>query len=111
MKTRSILNALIGAWFTSAPWVIGFADQSGALSLSTFFGIIQVIVSLWGFDKPGWSAWQNWISVITGVWFIIFPFIYSLTNGEVWSSLILGSITIIFSLLNLGTNLYSKAVG
>jgi len=31
MKTRGILNALIGAWFTSAPWVIGFADQSGAL--------------------------------------------------------------------------------
>ena len=110
MKTRGMLNALIGAWFTSAPWVIGFADQSGALSLSTFFGIIQIIVSLWGLDKHGWSAWQNWISAITGVWFVIFPFIYSLTNGEVWSSVILGLITIIFSLWNLGTNLDSKAV-
>ena len=103
MKTRGILNALIGAWFTSAPWVIGFADQSGALSLSTFWGIIQIIVSLWGSDKPGWNSWQNWISVITGVCFIIFR--------EVWSSVILGLITIIFSLWNLGTNSDSKAVG
>jgi hypothetical protein len=111
MKTRGTLNALIGVWFTSAPWVIGFADQSGALSLSTFFGIIQIIVSVWGSDKPGWNSWQNWISVITGVWFVIFPFIYSLTNGELWSSVTLGLITIIFSLWNLGTNSDSKAVG
>ncbi|MGN2275082.1 SPW repeat domain-containing protein [Priestia megaterium] len=111
MKTRGTLNALIGVWFTIAPWVIDFADQSGALSSSTFFGIIQIIASLWGSDKSGWNSWQNWISVITGVWFVIFPFIYSLTNGEVWSSLILGLITIIFSLWNLGSNSHSKAVG
>ncbi|WP_423228503.1 SPW repeat domain-containing protein [Priestia megaterium] len=91
--------------------MIGFGDQSGALSLSTFFGLIQIIVSLWGSDKPGWSSWQNWVSVITGVWFVVFPFIYSLANGEVWSSVTLGLITIILSLWNLGTNSDSKAIG
>lgn len=111
MKTRSYLNALIGVWFIIAPWVIGFSDQSGALWSSIIFGIIQIIVSLWGSDKPGWNSWQNWVSVITGVWFVIFPFIYSLTNGEVWSSVILGLITIVFSLWNLGTSSNAKAVG
>lgn len=111
MKTRGYLNALIGVWFIIAPWVIGFSDQSGALWSSIIFGIIQIIVSLWGSDKPGWSSWQNWISVITGVWFVIFPFIYSLTNGETWSSVILGLITIVFSLWNLGSNSNAKAVG
>ena len=38
MKLRGILNALIGVWFTIAPWAIGFADQSGALSSSIIFG-------------------------------------------------------------------------
>ncbi|AKO93224.1 SPW repeat protein [Priestia filamentosa] len=111
MKTRGILNALIGVWFIIAPWVIGFSDQSGALWSSIIFGIIQVIVSLWGADKPGWNSWQNWISVITGVWFVAFPFIYSLTDGAVLSSVILGLITIVFSLWNLGSKLNSKAEG
>ena len=111
MKLRGNLNALIGVWFIIAPWAIGYSDQSGALWSSIIFGIIQVIVSLWGYDKPGWNSWQNWISAITGVWFIIFPFIYSLTNGEVWSSVVLGLITIIFSLWNLGSNSGSKAAG
>ncbi|MCM3774146.1 SPW repeat protein [Priestia aryabhattai] len=104
METRSILIALIGAWFILAPWVVGFSDQSGALWSSIIFGIIQIIVSLWVCNKPGWTSWQNWVSVLTGVWFVIFPFIYSLTNEEIWSSIILGIITIILSLLNLGSN-------
>lgn len=111
MKTRGYLNALIGVWFIIAPWVMGFSDQSGALWSSIIFGIIQIIVSLWGSDKPGWNSWQNWVSVITGVWFVIFPFIYSLTDGEVWLRVILGLITILFSLWNLGSNSNAKAVG
>ncbi|WP_454871081.1 hypothetical protein [Priestia megaterium] len=54
----------------------------------------------------------RWIlNVLISVWFFIFTFIYSLTNGEVWSSVILGLITMIFSLWNLESNSESKAVG
>ena len=28
MKTRGILNALIGVWFTSAPWIIEVGGQA-----------------------------------------------------------------------------------
>lgn len=110
MKARSTLNALIGVWFIIAPWVFGFSDQTGALWLSGVFGIIQIIAAGLGYDKTGWNSWQNWVSVITGVWFVIFPFIYSLTDGAVWSSVILGLFTILFSLWNLGSNSNSKAV-
>ncbi|CAK8583447.1 SPW repeat protein (plasmid) [Priestia megaterium] len=110
MKTRGILNALIGAWFIIAPWVIDSSDQAGAFWSSIIFGIIQLIASLWGYDKPGWNSWLNWISVITGAWFVISPFIYSLTNEEFGPSVILGLITIIFSLWNLGSNSESKSV-
>ncbi len=110
MKTRSTLNALIGVWFIIAPWVFDFSDQTGALWLSVVFGIIQIIAAWWGYDKPGWNSWQNWVSVITGVWFVIFPYIYSIANEAVWSSVILGLFTILFSLWNLGSNSSSKAV-
>nr|WP_308201770.1 SPW repeat protein [Priestia megaterium] len=94
----------MGVWFILAPLAVGFSNQLDAVWSSIIFGGIQVIVSLWGYDKPGWNSWKNWVSVITGVWFVIFPFLYSLTNGEIWSSVTLGIVTIIFSLLNLGSN-------
>ena len=111
VKTSGIINAVIGIWFVIAPWMLGFSYDAGATSASIVFGSLQVIMSFWGVTKPGWNSWQNWISAITGVWFILFPFIYSLTNGEVWSSVVLGLITIIFSLWNLGSNSGSKAAG
>ncbi|KMY51578.1 SPW repeat protein [Peribacillus loiseleuriae] len=110
MKTRSVLNALIGVWFFIAPWVLGFSDQTGALWLSVVFGIIQIIAAWCGYNKSGWNSWQNWVSVVTGVWFVIFPFIYSISNGAVWSSVILGLVTILFSLWNMGSNSNSNAV-
>jgi hypothetical protein len=103
MKTRSTVNALIGVWFIIAPWIVGFSDNSGAVWTNVIFGLIQLVVSFWGYEKPGWCAWQNWVSTITGLLFIIFPFAFTLTNGEVWSSVILGLITTIFSLWNLGS--------
>ncbi|MCJ7842539.1 SPW repeat protein [Lederbergia sp. NSJ-179] len=110
MKVRSALNALIGIWFFIAPWVMGFSDESGALWLSLIIGAIQIIAALWGYSQSGgWNSWQNWISFITGVWFIIFPFIYSLSSGEVWTSVVLGIITAILSLWNLGSTSNSKA--
>ncbi|MFF2449638.1 SPW repeat protein [Neobacillus sp. NPDC058068] len=111
MQMRSLLNALIGIWFFIAPWVMGFSDQSGALWLSLILGAIQFIVALWGYSKSGWDSWQSWISLITGIWFIIFPFIYSLSDGEVWSSVILGILTALFSLWNLGSKASSNAAG
>ncbi|WP_212031177.1 SPW repeat protein [Cytobacillus depressus] len=110
MKIRSLLNALIGIWFFIAPWVMDFSDQSGALWLSLIFGAIQVICALCGYDKFGWRSWQNWIVLLTGIWFIIFPFIYSLSDGVVWSSVILGIITAVFSLWNMGSTSNSTEI-
>ncbi|WP_439332245.1 hypothetical protein [Priestia megaterium] len=50
------------------------------------------------------------MSLITGLWFILFPFIYSLTGGIVWLSLILGLMTVLFSLWSLNSKAKLKAV-
>ncbi|MFP7732407.1 SPW repeat protein [Priestia aryabhattai] len=110
MKTRGFVNAVIGIWFILAPWMLGFSYDAGATSSSIVFGILQVIMSSWGANKPGWNSWQNWISLITGLLFILFPFIYSLTDGVLWSSIILGLMTVIFSLWSLSSKSKLKAV-
>ncbi|MBS4172604.1 SPW repeat protein [Bacillus sp. FJAT-49736] len=103
MKTRSTLNALIGVWFIIAPWVVGFSDQSGALWSSVVIGLIQVILSFWASGEAGWNSWKNWLTVITGAWFVLLPFVYSLSSGETWTSVILGLVTILFSFWNMGS--------
>jgi hypothetical protein len=103
MKTRNVLSALIGLWFIIAPWAVGFSDHSGAVWVSLIFGIVQLLVSLWAYGKSGWNVWQNWVTVITGILFIILPFSSSLSSGETWASVILGLLTVIFSFWNLGS--------
>jgi hypothetical protein len=104
MKVRSSINslaALIGVWFIIAPWVVNFSDDKGALWTSVIIGAIQLISSLLGFSGSGWTTWQNWVSLLAGVWFIIFPFVYSLNTGEIWASAVLGAVTVVISIWSL----------
>ncbi|MEK1828418.1 hypothetical protein AAAC51_03370 [Priestia megaterium] len=48
--------------------------------------------------------------LISGLWFVLFPFIYSLTDEVLWSSIILGLMTGLFSLWSLNSKLKLKAV-
>jgi hypothetical protein len=104
MKLRISINslaALIGVWFFIAPWVVNFSDNKDALWTSVIIGAIQLISSLLGFSGSGWTTWQNWISLLAGVWFIIFPFVYTLKTEEIWASVVLGAVTVIISLWSL----------
>lgn len=56
MKTRGVVNAVIGIWFVIAPWMLGFSYDAGATSSSIVFGTLQVITSFWGTTKPGWNS-------------------------------------------------------
>ncbi|GMA49947.1 hypothetical protein GCM10025857_13040 [Alicyclobacillus contaminans] len=102
MKWRNWINALIGIWFILAPWLLGFSHLSGATWTSVVIGLVQTAASIWAAyeEKVGWATWQNWVSLITGLWFIIQPFALSLTaNGaETWTGVILGIVTIILNL-------------
>ncbi|MCL6516252.1 SPW repeat protein [Alicyclobacillus sp.] len=102
MKWRNWLNAIIGVWFIIAPWVLGVSDVAGAVWTSVIFGAIQVIASVWAayVEEPSWRTWQNWVSFLTGVWFILQPFVLPLSGnaGETWTSVILGIVTAVLNL-------------
>jgi hypothetical protein len=105
VKAVNWIVALIGVWFIIAPWAMSFSSDSTAVWTSVIVGAIQVIVALWAAaieDAVGWGVWQLWIALLAGVWFIIQPFVMSHGSGELWTSLILGIITVILSLASLG---------
>ncbi len=107
MKWRNWLNALFGVWFVISPWALGFSSHQGALWTTLIIGIIQVIVAAWAAsveNSSGWKVWQTWVSLLTGIWFIIAPFTLSLSSmhSEVWTSVILGIVTAVLSLWTMG---------
>ncbi|GGJ06362.1 hypothetical protein GCM10010885_14400 [Alicyclobacillus cellulosilyticus] len=99
MQWRNGLSALIGVWFILAPWILGFSDRTAAVWTSVIIGAVQAIASIWIAVQReaahGWKTWQNWVSCLTGVWFILQPFVLSLSGlaGETWTSVILGIVT------------------
>lgn len=105
MKLRSIDNtivALIGIWFIIAPWIVGYSDDKGALWTSVIIGAVQLITSLWAFSSSGWGSWQSWISLLAGGWFIVFPFVYTVDTSVLWTSVILGAVTVLLNLVTMG---------
>ncbi|MDQ0189024.1 SPW repeat protein [Alicyclobacillus cycloheptanicus] len=105
MKWRNGLAALIGIWFIISPWVFSYSNDTGALWTSIVIGAIQLIVAAWAMgksDSSGWGTWQTWIYLLTGIWFIIQPFVYALSTGATWTTVILGAVTVILSLWTMG---------
>lgn len=101
MKWRNALAALIGIWFIISPWVFDYANNTAALWTSVVIGAVQLIVSAWAMAKSnssGWNVWQTWISLLTGIWFVVQAFVYSFDNATIWVTFILGAVTVILNL-------------
>lgn len=107
MKWRNGLAAIIGIWFIISPWIFDYSDQEGALWTSIIVGAVLLIVSGWAVclkDSSGWAVWQTWISLLAGVWFVIHPFVFSLESEALWTTVVLGAVTIILNLWTMATS-------
>ncbi|WP_010492092.1 SPW repeat domain-containing protein [Paenibacillus elgii] len=98
---RNLLAALIGLWFIGAPWILGFSDHSGALRSSMAAGFIELAFSLLALGKTGWGSWQHWIAFLTGVWFMMLPFVFSFGLGMTLFILVLGVATVLLNFYNM----------
>lgn len=78
MHLRNGLSALLGLLFMFSPWLFHFSHIEGVVVGSLVAGFVQLASSLLAVGKTGWNSWPNWLALIAGVWFIIFPFAFSL---------------------------------
>lgn len=108
VKWRNGLIAVLGAWFIVAPWFLGFSTHAGALWLSIILGAVQLLAaaSVWmrKDDATGYRVWQSWTTLVTGIWFILQPFVLALSQngGEAWTGVIFGAVTGALALWNMG---------
>lgn len=91
------IAALIGIWFIIAPWVLKIFDNSEIyVWISVIVGVVLLLSSLLSFKAAAWSM----LSTLAGIWFIAFPFIYTMGSAEKWSSVVLGAVAVFLNLTN-----------
>jgi FtsH-binding integral membrane protein len=101
------LSALIGVWFIISPWVLQFSHQKTALWTSVVLGAIQLIASVWAAqtrDAESTRMWMEAVSLVTGIWFVIQPFVFAQDTVTTWITAVLGVVTAILNLWGLLEN-------
>ncbi|UUZ86063.1 SPW repeat protein [Paenibacillus sp. P26] len=101
MHYRNGLSALIGLLFMFAPWWFQFGHVEGVVTSSLIAGFIQLAASLLAIGKTGWNSWQNWLALLAGVWFIIFPLAYMLDLLLSVMYIALGITTVLLNYFNM----------
>ncbi|KIL38939.1 membrane protein [Gordoniibacillus kamchatkensis] len=101
MHIRNGLSALIGLLFMLAPWWFDFSHIEGAVIGSLAAGFVQAVSSILAVGKTGWKSWPNWLSLIAGVWFIIFPFAFDLGVILAIMYLAFGIVTVLLNYYNM----------
>ncbi len=90
--------ALGAAWVAIAPFAVGFAVNSLAMTVHNV--IVGLIVVALGLRLAGAAerSGMSWIAVPLGVWMIISPFVVSLaasTPGLIWSNVVGGAVVVL----------------
>jgi hypothetical protein len=91
------LAAGLGVLLAAAPWWASFTDNGPALWTSIVLGLVQVLVSLSARGGKGWSSWPHWISLLCGVSFLIFPFLFHFSWGLAILYAVLGYSTVLLN--------------
>lgn len=100
------ISGLIGLAAIVAPYYFGYTDQNLIYWGSVGFGGIMLALTVFEFIDQDKGQWEYWVAALLGVGAIIAPFVFgfsSLTQA-LWTSLILGAVTLVVS----GTKLFSQ---
>ncbi|NHN31795.1 SPW repeat domain-containing protein [Paenibacillus agricola] len=107
MRTRNLIASAFGIWFIFAPWVLGLSNDSAIVFTSALFGVVQSVASCLALKKSSFNVLENWVSLLTGIWFAIFSISFSLSFSATWTIGVLGICTVCLNLWNMDSTLQS----
>jgi hypothetical protein len=67
------LSLLLAVWLFISPWAVGFADSPAPSWNAWIFGVATGVLALIGVST--FAAWEDWVSLIVGVWLFISPWV------------------------------------
>jgi hypothetical protein len=101
MVWQNVVDGLIGIWFIIAPWVLRLTYNPSEMWTSIAGGAILVVLagSAAAMPRARRQLAIQYITGLVGIWFIIAPWILSLTGRPdlTWTSIVGGLIVLILS--------------
>lgn len=88
------ITGFLGAGLALAPFLLGFADHSGALWANLLLGSLVAVVSMIGLASTTLDKrWEHWVLAVAGVAAFIAPFAFGYADHAqpLWAGLIVGA--------------------
>ena len=70
----------LGAWLFVSPWVLGYTKIAGAAANAYLIGAALVVFAIIALYAP--KVWEEWISLVLGLWLIISPWFMGFSPVE-----------------------------
>ncbi len=95
-----VANLVLGAFLFLSPWLFGFASQAGSWN-AWLSGI--VVAGLAIAALAAFATWEEWLSLIAGVWVAVSPWLvaFSAEAAATRLHLVIGVAVVVFSAVKL----------
>ncbi len=95
-----IVNAFLGLLVMASPSILQFEKIAADINYITGPLIITTaVIAMWEFNQN-----VRYFNVVTGVWLVIAPFIFSFSTAALTTDLILGLLVILFAFIKVNVS-------
>lgn len=93
------LTGIVGMVFFFAPFMFGYAANTGALWTSLLIGLATIAVSWIEGTKEDKEQWEYWTAGVLGLVAVVAPFIlgFSAEITAMWTSIVAGALLAFFA--------------
>ena len=83
-------NLVLGVWLILSPWLLGFSGTPAAMWNAVLVGVVVGLMAL--MHLRGGPMWEEWVSVVLGVWLLLSPWILGISGmgNAMWNAVIVG---------------------
>ena len=98
------VNAVLGAWLVVSPWILGFSQDSPAMSNFLIIGMALLGTALGAVFVP--RAWEEWTESVLGLWMMGSPWAlgYAHLQGATASAFAAGLVVLVLAIWVLATD-------
>ena len=95
------VNAALGLWLVSSPWVMGFQADLAVTSNAVLVGLALMATAMGAVLVP--RAWEEWTEIGLGMWLMVSPWVlgYSALQAAMLVAVLTGTAVVVLALWTL----------
>ncbi len=100
-RWRDIANLILGGWLFVSPWILTDAPVPAAAWNAYGMGVVIAVFAI--LALLDFHEWEEWLSVLFGVWLIAAPWVlgFEVVGAAVWNQITVGVVVGLMALWSL----------